>query len=111
MKIAKFQPDEEGILRVPQCIATLWVGMQHDVPTMLAIVAGEGEPIGKNLTFYIKLVGDNTDFTEMKQFAAALVTADSEFLLFGDKPVLVQSPNGAGPSVPPGMAGRTFETK
>jgi hypothetical protein len=109
MKIAKFQPDEEGVIRIASCIAAVWIGVQNDIPTIMCFVAEEGEVGGKNLTFYVKMVGDNITPTEMHQFACAMVTKDVEYFLFGERPSIITQAGPAGPStVPPGMAGRGF---
>jgi len=106
MKIQKFQADEEGVIKVQKCIAVNWVGMQKDIPTLICLV-GEGAEAGKNLSFYVKQVGDNVSIDEMQQVATALVTADAEFILFSEKPKIV---TGGFPNTPPGMSapGRSF---
>lgn len=112
MKIAKFQPDDEGVLRIPSCIAAVWIGPQNNIPTMICFVAEEGEVGGKNLTFYVKMVGDNITLSEMRQFACAMVTSDAEYFLFGDKPSIITQTAGPAPggpsTVPPGMRGQGF---
>jgi hypothetical protein len=112
MKIAKFVPDEEGVIRIPKCVAAIWIGMQNDMPVIMCIVGETGE-VGKDLTFYVKSVGDPVELSEMKQFTTALVTADAEYFLFGEKPSIIQETAGpgpmTGPATPPGMSGRTFQ--
>lgn len=85
MRITKIQADEEGNIFISNCIAVTWVGMQRDIPTIICF-QGDAEEGGKNLRFYVKMVGDDISIEELDMMATALVTADSEFILFSIKP-------------------------
>lgn len=102
MRIQKFQTDEDGVIRIPKCVAALWVGMQKDVPTIICFVA-ESQEMGKDLQFYVKQVGEQVSIDEIHQIATTLVTADAEYVLFGEKPKIITP--GNFPPMPPGMGG------
>lgn len=108
MKIVKFQPDEEGVIYLKNVTAAVWTGLQDHTPTMICVQAEKGET-GRDLSFFIKKIGDPITTLELtKQLVIALVDDISEYLIFNEKPQILQiatandSPGAppSGPTVP-----------
>ena len=107
MKLAKFTPDQEGVIYLNNVTAAVWTGLQDQTPTMICAVA-EGSEIGRNLVYYVKKLGDSVTSLELKQqFLIALVANNVEYLIFSDKPQMLKiveasdlPPTNPGPGIP-----------
>lgn len=101
MKIATFHIDEENNIFIPKCIAVVWVGLQNNVPTIIATIGEKGER-GKDTQFFMRTDGESVDIGEMQhQFKMALVNDNVEYLLFGEKPSVIETGPTPGSFVPP----------
>lgn len=101
MKIAKFQPDEEGVIYLKKVTAAVWTGLQGDVPTMICIQADDNE-FGKDITYYVKKVGDPVTMSEIRnQLLTTMVSEGLEYLVFNEQPQLRPSPQPSADTGPP----------
>jgi hypothetical protein len=105
MRLAKCVPDEELNLLIPKMIAMISIGIQEEWPTVLAVVAEEGEMQGKDVRFYFKIVGDQVTLgeTSPRQFVTALMGKETEFFMYKE-PTSILTPEHAPGPMPPGMA-------
>lgn len=83
MKIRKFQPDEEGIIYIPNCKQLLTMGLQENVVTIWGAIGQSG---GINMTFVVREDGDDITEGDLKHYVNSFINSDVILHLFGEDP-------------------------
>jgi hypothetical protein len=92
VKIIKVQPDQEGIIHIPNCVKIMNMGLKGDIVTMWAVT----DILSKapNMTFAIKKDGDSVTATDCKYYIASFINDKITYHLFGEEPKIKTAPSG-----------------
>lgn len=92
MKITKHQPNDKGIIRIPDCIRLLTMGLQENIVTIWAVT----DPVTKRgitMTFLVKHDGDPMTVGDCTHYINSFINDQGVWHLIGEEPKIHQNPN------------------
>lgn len=106
MKIQHFQPDEEGMIYIKNCIRLLTMGLKENVPTIWAAIDPDKKS-GMPMTFVIKKDGDSMTLGDCQRYVTSFISnkGDGVWHLIGEEQKIIPAtmPNPkTNPDIPGG---------
>ncbi len=84
MKIVKFQPDEEGMIYIKNCVRLLTMGLQKNIVTIWAVTDATAQSIP--MVFSVKGDGEQVTATDCNHYVNSFINDQVILHLFGEEP-------------------------
>lgn len=87
MKIVKFQPDQENIIRINNCVRLLTMGLQENIVTIWAVVDPlKTGPSIIDMTFVVRGDGATINIKDSNDYINSFINDQVILHLFAERP-------------------------